>query len=284
MHVIAQFAIILLIFLRIIGLLIAIEFFSDLKERKFKILIIGWSIWIIAGCTALILGILENQQLYDIFRLINGITTSVSLLFVMMGLYTYFRDMSRKTLVILSIIFTSVPTITFLLGFFSIAFNLTSPFIFFIIVGYSFVTIKERKIFKNKISVKSFYWYIIVLLSFYIYFVSFVVFLLQGYSFGFYSDDFSIPMFVNYFLGTISTIALIIYSIQLEYDISKIQKFKLMDKYSHDLGNLIQVIYSAANLTNVNEDLDNEKAENINLIQKKCEDAAKLIKDIRKNQ
>ena len=91
-------------------------------------------------------------------------------------------------------------------------------------------------------------------------------------------------MFVNYFLGTVSTIALIIYSIHLEYDISKIQKFKLSDKYSHDLGNLIQVISSAAILTNVDEDLSKEKVENLDLIQKKCEEAAELIKDIRKNQ
>ena len=283
MHIIAQYGIILLIFLRIVGFIIAIEFFCDLKESKFKILIIGWFFWILAGCSAISLSIIENLLLFDIFRLINGITTTVSLLFVMMGLFTYFRDISGKALAILSVTFVCVPIITFLLGFFSIAFNLTSPFIFLTIVGYSFLSIKERKNFKKNFSIKSYYWYIIVLLSFYIYFVSFVIFLFQGYSFGFYSDDFSIPMFVNYLIGTISTIALIIYSIHLEYDISKIQKFKLRDKYSHDLGNIIQVIYSAANLTNVDEDLNKEKAENLNLIQKKCEEAAKLIKDIREN-
>lgn len=283
MHIIAQFGIIILIFLRIVGLVIAIEFFYDLKESKFKILIIGWFFWILAGCSAIFLNIVENQILFDIFRLINGITTTISLLFVMMGLYTYFRDMSRKALVILSTTFTSIPIITFLLGYFSIAFNLTSPFIFLIIVVYSVVSLKERKNFKNNISSKSYYWYVTVLISFYIYFLSFVIFLLQGYSFGFYSDDFSIPMLVNYLLGIISTITLIIYSIHLEYDISKIQKFKLRDKYSHDLGNLIQVIYSATNLTNVDEVLNKEKVENLNLIQEKCEEAAKLIKDIRKN-
>ena len=90
-------------------------------------------------------------------------------------------------------------------------------------------------------------------------------------------------MFVNYFLGNASTIALIIYSIHIEYDISKIQKFKLSDKYSHDLGNLIQIISSAAILTNIDKGLSKEKVENLDLIQKKCEEVAKLIKDIRKN-
>jgi len=284
MHVIALFGILLLIFWRVFGLIISIEFLRDLKESKFKILIIGWFIWILAGCSALLSDVFEIQILTDIFLLINGITVSIALLFVMMGLFSYFRELSGKTLALLCIIFISFPLFAFLLGFYSIAFNLSSVFLFLIVIVYSIVPLKERNTFKNKISMKSYYWYLIVLLTIYFYFLSYVIFVFQGYSFGFYSDEFSIPMFVNYFLGNISTIALIIYSIHLEYDISKIQKNKLIDKYSHDLGNIIQVISSAATLTHMNEDLNKEKAENLDLIQKKCEEAAKLIKDIRKNQ
>ena len=282
MHVIAIFGILLLIFMRIVGLIISIEFLRDLKESKFKILIIGWFIWILAGCSALLSGVYENQLFSDIFLLINGITTSIAGLFVMMGLFSYFQKLPGKILVILSILFISVPLISFLLGFYNIAFNLSSVFLFLIIVVFSIVPLKRKETFKNSISIKSYYWYIIVLLAFYSLTISYVIFIFQGYSFGFYSDDFSIPMFVNYFLGNASTLALIIYSIHLEYDISKIQKFKLSDKYSHDLGNLIQVISSAAILTNVDKGLKEEKVENLDLIQNKCEEAAKLIKDIRK--
>lgn len=284
MHIIALFGILLLIFWRVFGLIISIEFLRELKETKFKILIFGWFIWILAGCSALLSDFFENQLLTDIFLLINGITTSIALLFVMMGLFSYFRELSGKNLALLCIIFTSVPLFAFLLGFYSIAFNLSSVFLFLIVLIYGIVPLKERKIFKNNISIKSYYWYLIVLLTIYSYFISYVIFVFHGYSFGFYSDEFGIPMFVNYFLGNASTISLIIYSIHLEYDISKIQKFKLSDKYSHDLGNIIQVISSAAILTNVDEDLNKEKIGNLNLIQKKCEEAAKLIKDIRKNQ
>jgi len=282
MHVIAIFGILLLIFMRIVGLIISIEFLRDLKESKFKILIIGWFIWILAGCSALLSGVYENQLFSDIFLLINGITTSIAGLFVMMGLFSYFQKLPGKILVILSILFISVPVIAFLLGSYNIASNLSSMFLFLIIVVFSIVPLKRKETFKNSISIKSYYWYIIVLLAFYSLTISYVIFIFQGYSFGFYSDDFSIPMFVNYFLGNASTLALIIYSIHLDYDISKIQKFKLSDKYSHDLGNLIQVISSAAILTNVDKGLKEEKVENLDLIQNKCEEAAKLIKDIRK--
>ncbi len=283
LHEIAIFGILLLIFLRVVGLIISIEFLRDLKESKFKILIIGWFIWILAGCSALISGVFESQLFSDIFLLINGITTSLAALFVMMGLFSYFQELPGKILGILSILFISFPLIAFLFEFYNIAFNLSSMFLFFIIVVFSIVPLKRKETFKNSISIKSYYWFVIVLLAFYSLTISYVIFIFQGYSFGFYADEFSIPMFVNYFLGNISTIALIIYSIHLEYDISKLQKFELGDKYSHDLGNLIQVISSAAILTNVDKGLSKEKVENLDLIQKKCEEVAKLIKDIRKN-
>ena len=50
------------------------------------------------------------------------------------------------------------------------------------------------------------------------------------------------------------------------------------------MGNLIQVIYSATDLTNVNGDLTKDKTENLEIIQKKCEEAAKLIKEIKKTE
>ena len=284
MHVIAIFGILLLISLRVVGLIIAIEFLRDLKESKFKILIIGWLLWIIAGSAALLLGVIENQLLTDIILLINGITTSIALLFITMGLYSYFRVLPRKILAILSITFICFPLIALLFGFFQTAINISSAFLFLIVIGYSIITLKEKKIFRSKLTIKSFYWYVIVLSSIYFYFISYVIFVFQGYSYGFYSDEYSIQMLLNYFLGVILTIVLLIYSIHLEYDISKMHNFNLKDKYSHDLGNLIQVIYSATDLTSVNDDLDTEKAENLNLIKKKCEEAAKIIKDIKKIQ
>ena len=108
MHVIALFGIILLIFWRIFGLIISIEFLRDLKESKFKILVFGWFIWILAGCSALLSDVFENQLLTDIFLLINGITVSIALLFVMMGLFSYFRELSGKILALLCIIFISI--------------------------------------------------------------------------------------------------------------------------------------------------------------------------------
>ncbi|NVM16892.1 MAG: hypothetical protein HWN80_04200 [Candidatus Lokiarchaeota archaeon] len=282
MHVIVLFGILLLIFLRIIGLIISIEFLRELKDLKFKILIIGWSVWIIAGFSALLIGIFETEPLREVFLLINNMTTSIAILYVLMGLYSYFQAISRKIIAIFSVLSILIPLVAFLMRIYSNIFNFSSGILFIIVFIYSFLPLRKTEVFKKELSIKSFYWYLIFVFTVYAFIIFYVIYLLQGYSFGFYSDEFNIPMFINYFLGIITNIVILIYSIHLEYDISKIQKNNLRDKYSHDLGNLVQVIYSAAILTNVDEDLNKEKTENSELIQKKCEEAAKLIKDIKK--
>jgi hypothetical protein len=278
LHIIAIFGVLSLILLRIIGLIISIEFYSELKGSKFKILIIGWSIWIIAGLSALLAGIFENILLSEISGLINNISTSIAILFVLMGLYSYFQTISKRTIAFFTTISIILPFFTFFMSMISIFFDFTSGIIFIFVFIYSFLPLKKKDVFKKELSIKSFYWYLFFVFTVYIVIIFYVIILFQGYSYGFYSE---IQLFINYFLGILNSIILLIYSIHLEYDISRVQKYKLRDKYSHDLGNLIQVIYSATDLTTADDELSKEKAENLDLIQKKCEEAAQLIKDIK---
>ena len=281
MHVIVLFGIFSLILFRIIGLIISVEFLRELKDPKFKILVIGWLVWLIGGISALLVGIFENQFIGEIFRLINSMSSSISILYVLMGLYSYFQAISRRTIAIFTIISIILPLLTFFMKFIFIIFDFTSGIIFIFVFIYSFLPLKKREVFKKDLSIKSFYWYLIFIFTIYVFIIFSVIILLQGYSFGFYSDEFSIPMFLNYFIGVIMNVIILIYSIHLEYDISRVQKYKLKDKYSHDLGNLIQVIYSATDLTNLDDDLSKDKTENLEIIKSKCEEAAKLIKEIK---
>ena len=137
--------------------------------------------------------------------------------------------------------------------------------------------------FRTKLTLTSLFWFLVLVIVVSMWVISYVIFVFQGYSYGFYSDEFSIAMFINYFLGNITTLVILVYYIHLEYDIFKIQKYELRDRYSHDLGNIIQVIYSATDLTKTS-DLNKDNSENLELIQKKCEEAAKLIKDIKDTQ
>ena len=157
MHVIVIFGILLLIFLRVIGLIISIEFLRDLKDLKFKILIIGWSVWIIAGFSALLIGIFENQLLGDVFLLINNITTSIAILFVLMGLYSYFQSISKKYIVIFTVLSLVIPLTAFILREVSSIFNFSSGILFIIVFLYSFLPLRKIDVFKKELSIKSFY-------------------------------------------------------------------------------------------------------------------------------
>ncbi|MFX0074138.1 MAG: hypothetical protein ACFE96_01745 [Candidatus Hermodarchaeota archaeon] len=254
MHVVALFGISSLIVLRLIGLLVSIEFKLEFKENKYIILIIGWSFWIIAGLSALSVGFIEDPFFYDLILLVNGICSTLALLFMLIGLHAYFREIQVKTLIALSIIFTFIPLIAFFLGFYSISLNISFIFLFFVVLFYTLLPLGRLEMFKTKLTFKSLFWYLILVVVIFMMVISYIIFVFQGYSYGFYSDEFSIPMFINYFIGNLGTLVILIYYIHLEYDLSKIQKYELRDKYSHDLGNLIQVIYSATDLTKVPDD------------------------------
>jgi hypothetical protein len=96
----------------------------------------------------------------------------------------------------------------------------------------------------------------------------------------FQSQDFT--MIVGAYTSIIiMTILVIAFIIHLEYTISHEQQNQLKDKYSHNLGNIMQVIYSSTDLfkkiTNL-ESIDNDK---LDLIERKCKEASELIKEIR---
>ncbi|MGV9142009.1 MAG: hypothetical protein ACOC1X_03635 [Promethearchaeota archaeon] len=86
----------------------------------------------------------------------------------------------------------------------------------------------------------------------------------------------------DYTFAIIVAIIIIILTIHLEYNIMHEEKNKLIDKYSHDLGNIMQAIYSSCQLMNKKETND-EKLDDLEKLQsEKLKEASKLIKEIRK--
>ena len=79
----------------------------------------------------------------------------------------------------------------------------------------------------------------------------------------------------------IMTILFIAFIIHLEYTISNKQQNQLKDKYSHNLGNIMQVIYSSADLFKRIVKLENSDQDKLDLIEMKCKEASKLINEIR---
>jgi hypothetical protein len=137
--------------------------------------------------------------------------------------------------------------------------------------------IKQFKEFIGK-SIRWYYITVGVLISFLP--ISFFI-LIQGYGYGLYFTD-DIPFIIlNYSIGILTHFLLIVFLIHLEYTISIEQQNQLKDKYSHNLGNIMQVIYSSADLYKRIVKIENIEKDKLDLIEKKCKEASKLIKEIR---
>ncbi|MFX1325638.1 MAG: hypothetical protein ACFE8N_11825 [Promethearchaeota archaeon] len=106
--------------------------------------------------------------------------------------------------------------------------------------------------------------------------------LLQGEGYGLYYSTNSLLIILNYTVGILTNILLIVFLIHLEFILSNEQQNRLKDTYSHNLGNIMQIINSSSDLISMTTELSEQEKKNLTLIQEKCKEASKLIKNIRK--
>lgn len=104
---------------------------------------------------------------------------------------------------------------------------------------------------------------------------------MEDYAFGLYSSVNNGAVIINYSLAIFLTVIILVLFIYIERGIIADDKFQLKDKYSHILGNLLQIILSAVSLIESDQLSPNEKAENIALIQTKFQEASDLLNEIR---
>ena len=97
----------------------------------------------------------------------------------------------------------------------------------------------------------------------------------MGYSFGLSFGDNLPATIIHYFFTIGITILLAVLTIHLENSLSYNHKFQLKDRYSLDLGNIMQII-----LNTVETFLPSDDPVSVQLI-KKCTEAGNLIKEIR---
>ena len=138
----------------------------------------------------------------------------------------------------------------------------------------------KKKSFK-KFMGRSIIWYYASLLTLSIFFPVSIIIALQGYRYGLYNADDPVLITFNYLPIMITSILFIILLVHLEYTTSSRQQLELKDNYSHDLGNILQVISSAFELIEMKGRPESETSELRELLKDKLNEAAKQIRDIR---
>ncbi|MFX1567979.1 MAG: hypothetical protein ACFFCV_06400 [Promethearchaeota archaeon] len=272
---------IILIIIRIIGLGVSFEFYYDIKKNKFILFIISWILWILSTLLALISIFWEDQTINQLFLILNVLFTSLGVIFYIWGIYVYFISINPRLMLIFLILFT---IIAFILHF--TINSLTA--ILFMVIGFNIVLISTYIIpplkitqFKNYLG-KSIRWYYSVLVFLLPYIIISIYTSLLGYSYGLYESNNIIMILLYYIPINFISIILIILLIHLEYGISTSEVYDLKDKYSHDLGNILQVISTASEISNNKENFQKEILEEMkDLLQHKVKEASNLIKEIR---
>ena len=244
---------------------------------------LSWIFFIIGS----LFGVIYNIQLHHILNIsvlvLNTSFISVATIFYAWAIGKYSKSISDKNMVLL--IGFTITLIIFVdfyeeiytgrgLAFIIVYFIISLTIIFVYIIPLS------SKEFRKKMG-KSLRWYYIAVICYFSYFPLFIITSSQGYGYGVYNAEDPGIIMLHYIPTLTATLLLILLQIHLEYNISDKVKFELKDKYSHDLGNIMQAISTANEIINKRETTEAEVTELGELVETKIKEASKLIREIR---
>ncbi len=281
MHELVFYSLIIYLAIRIVGFGVSIDFYFSTKALKFKTLAIGWILWIFATLFPIFAELTNDINLANQLLVINVLLASLGALFITDGFVRYYLNVPLKFLAISSAYMIITPIIiTFTLGPI-VAINFSALTLFAIQIAVYVIPAVRIKKLKQSMG-KSIRWFYATLLSFFLFLPVSLFISMQGLGYGLYDSNDVVLIFFNYFPPMVTFVLFIILLVHLEYSITSVHKAELKDKYSHDLGNILQVILSASSLTNIDDNLSQDAASKIELVKEKCIVASKLLKEIRK--
>jgi len=273
-------SLIIVIFVRVIGLGISIDFLNGTKAEKFKFLTLGWVFWILGALIPIFSNLVENIYLKEFLLVLNAFLAALGTIFILWGFFKYFMTISFKKIASLIIIFIISTVLLFLITDYTVTITFCALFMNLLLVSTFIIPPIKIKSFK-KFMGRSIIWYYASVLILSIFFTVSIIIVLQGYRYGLYNADDPVLIMFNYNSIIASSILIIILLVHLEYTTSSRKQLELKDNYSHDLGNILQVISSAFELIEMKGRTEAETSELGELLKDKLNEAAKQIRDIR---
>jgi hypothetical protein len=262
-----------------IGLGVSLDLFFSIRKKRFIAIVAGWGIWVIASFLPIIHDYFIQNRL---LLVLNATLSGEGLLLIFLGIFSYFYLLKGKLVFSISIIYLIIPiTLDFCLGeeialFVSVLLHLLT----YVIIFFGVIRTNEemQQVFSK--GVKFFYLTVGTVLLTIVTIIALNI-TVEDYSFGLYNSVNNRAVIINYSLAIFLTVIILILFIYIERGIIADDKFQLKDKYSHNLGNLLQILLSAISLTELDQLSTNEKTENMALIQSKIKEASDLLNEIR---
>ncbi|MFO8055508.1 MAG: hypothetical protein R6U19_10150 [Bacteroidales bacterium] len=257
------------------------DFYFEKKRKSFNFFSLAWSIWFLSGMVLIIIDNLDDSIVILILLNLYGLSISISISLFILGFLSYFLKIKTKHLV-MPFILISLPALFLIL--LANYYATVSYFIFIsgiILISGLLIPVFNYTRFKIRFGGSIKWYFLLATLTV----VQIVISLIMGfmdYEFSLQQVEVIPYEIVDYLLTIINTILLLILVIHLEYNITNEEKYAIIDKYSHNLGNIIQTFYSACQLR-VLRNLPEEKINELkNLQYEKLEEARKLIDEIKK--
>jgi hypothetical protein len=276
-----NFSLIVFSVLNVIGIFISYDIFAKSKDSKQLLILIGWIFWLISSLFPLLLNVETIFELNQVIVYISTNFLAIGTFLIFASFTLYFFDYNKQFIIVSILIILLVGSFIFV----AIEGEISITFLSFIrslgIIGILgiFIIYRQRIKFVLSQSYRSIVFLALIIIS-----NIFIGFFLQinGAEFPFYFETNDILIILGA-MGSINVIVtLIILFIYIEHGFSLLQNKELKDNYSHDIGNILQIILAAGNLIDPENKMDSKNKEKIDMIIKKVEEAGELIKNIRK--
>lgn len=277
MHELVFFSLLILTFIRLVGLGVSLDLFLESKHSRYKTLTLGWTLWVITGIIPILSDNLVDITFSEILLVLNSIFLVVGFLLVTIGIISHFREIPTKIFIALTSFIVLPPILLYIINGFDSAISFSSLGFLSVAILVVYGAWLDRKNLRMLLG-SSIKWFFGTITFGFLYLINGALTVVEGYSFGLYQSD-NVFMIARYYFFAIGiTLLIIILIIHLEQSISYLQKFQLRDIYSHDLGNIMQIILN--NLEAI-DSIDENNQPNADLIKTKCIEAGDLIKEIR---
>ena len=280
MNVLIIFSLFILAIIRILGFWFSLDFYLRTKNLKFKMGLIGWILWSITSILPLLTAFSTIYELLLFYNILIGI---LAILFLGYSITSYFIDYEGrgKTIIVVTILLL----IIFHLLYFIFGVELTDSILstifnllwFLIIVS----PILKWGSFHKLVDKITWYMFFILIICGIGYIPLGIIEVINGYSYGLYNVNDSLIVGLHYGYLLVITIIFVLITVHIEYKISENEKRDLKDKYSHNLGNVLQAINTSLELLKLPDLQDTDQKEIDRTLWSKLQDAADMIKNIR---
>lgn len=278
------FFLLILSLIRLIGGGMFLDFYLKHRNRRFILITSGFIIFSISPLIQTFLPSLEDltddySAFIDPFIILNSLEeylpcllflfsellTIIAVYLFIMVAFNYAITIDIKAAIGICLIITSILTVAYFFLPFEYSFYLTQLVMFLIIFSLVPLIIKKWEVYEQiarNVPI----------------FISITIYLaLTNTIFSFFDNEILVTLEIITRLGISFVLPFVI--LNLEYNIVTLQKYQMKDKYSHDLGQLLQNIMGRIYLIESGEDIKTNTDE-ISVINDKINDLLKLIRDL----